>query len=221
MATSKEALTVHEALPLIQRELKAPKGNYNSFGKYKYRSCEDILEAVKPILSKYGIFILLTDEIVYIEGRFYVKATVRLMGASESSISVSAYAREDETKKGMDGAQVTGACSSYARKYALSGLFAIDDTADSDALNKESTVTPVPAATAKKDDPEIKALKEEFNAICKNHSLNGGAILKHFNIDAKKVTKEQLQNLNHGLTKMLEEAKETGTMSAIPADWRQ
>lgn len=186
MATSKESLTVHEALPLIQRELKAPKGNYNSFGKYKYRSCEDILEAVKPILSKYGIFILLTDEIVYIEGRFYVKATVRLMGASESSISVSAYAREDETKKGMDGAQVTGACSSYARKYALSGMFAIDDTKDSDGYVSETVPTPTKTA-----DPELQAVKEEFAATVKNHGLNGIAICNQFGIGTKP-TAEQL-----------------------------
>ena len=138
---------VYAKLLAVQSELKAPKGQYNSFGKYKYRSCEDIVEAVKPILAKYKALIMLDDEIVEIAGRFYVKATARFLDCeSGDSTGVSAYAREDESKKGMDGAQVTGATSSYARKYALNGLLAIDDTKDADATNthgKDEPAIPV------------------------------------------------------------------------------
>lgn len=119
----------------IQQELKAPKGQFNSFGKYKYRSAEDILESVKPILLKYECILILFDELVNIGERYYVKATARLLNKEAQTIEVTAYAREEETKKGMDGSQITGASSSYARKYALNGLFAIDDTKDSDVTN--------------------------------------------------------------------------------------
>ena len=122
----------------LQTELKAPKGQYNSFGKYNFRSCEDILEAVKPLLMKYGIGLKLTDEVVTIGSRYYVKATARavdVMLQDGEIVESTAYAREDEDKKGMDGSQITGTASSYARKYALNGLFLIDDTKDSDATN--------------------------------------------------------------------------------------
>lgn len=123
----------------IQQELKAPKGQYNSFGKYAYRSCEDILEAVKPLLKKEKVVLTISDELQYIGNRYYIKATVTLIDTeSEATISNSAYAREEETKKGMDGSQITGASSSYARKYALNGLFGIDDNKDSDTANIQS-----------------------------------------------------------------------------------
>lgn len=127
-------MTINEKLIEIQSELKAPKGQYNSFGKYNYRNCEDILEAVKPLLKKHGLSVLLSDELVTVGTRYYIKSTVTISDG-EGSIAVSAYAREEESKKGMDGSQVTGASSSYARKYALNGLFAIDDTKDSDTTN--------------------------------------------------------------------------------------
>ena len=120
-----------DKLSAVQMELKAPKGQYNSFGKYSYRSCEDILEAVKPLLSKNGLTLLLTDEPVAVGNRVYIKATARLIGGGDC-IEVTAYAREPEDKKGMDTSQVTGTASSYARKYALNGLFLIDDTKDPD-----------------------------------------------------------------------------------------
>ena len=120
-----------EKLIKIQSELKAPKNQNNTFGKYKYRSCEDILEAVKPLLSREGLLLTLTDTIEQIGNRFYVKATVKLTDGTET-VENTAYAREEETKKGMDGPQVTGTSSSYARKYALNGLFCIDDTKDAD-----------------------------------------------------------------------------------------
>ncbi|MCI6459211.1 MAG: ERF family protein [Clostridium sp.] len=120
----------------IQQELKAPKGQYNDFGKYAYRSCEDILEAVKPLLKKEKVVLTISDELQYIGNRYYIKATATLIDTeSEATISNSAYAREEETKKGMDGSQITGASSSYARKYALNGLFGIDDNKDSDTTN--------------------------------------------------------------------------------------
>lgn len=123
---------IQERLALIQRDLRAPKGQFNAFGKYKYRSCEDILEAVKPLLGEATLTI--TDEIVLIGDRYYVKATVTLRMGEESILGV-AYAREEADKKGMDAAQITGACSSYARKYALNGLLLIDDTKDADTMD--------------------------------------------------------------------------------------
>lgn len=117
----------------IQSELKAPKGQYNDFGKFKFRSCEDILEAVKPILKAKNCLLYLIDSLEYIGNRFYIKAEAILIDLeSNEKVTSSAYAREDEVKKGMDGSQITGASSSYARKYALNGLFLIDDTKDSD-----------------------------------------------------------------------------------------
>ena len=118
-------------LMAIQRELRAPKGNYNSFGKYKYRSCEDILEAVKPLCYKNESVLTISDELCQIGDRYYVKATAKLK-TPDTEFIATAYARESETKKGMDESQITGTASSYARKYALNGLFCIDDTKDAD-----------------------------------------------------------------------------------------
>ena len=136
---------IYEKLGAIQAKLKAPKGQFNDFGKYKYRSCEDVLEAVKPLLSEYKCVLLLRDSIESAEGRVYIKATAQFFDieAPETFIEVTAYAREEETKKGMDASQVTGAASSYARKYALNGLFCIDDTKDSDFTNTQETVKEV------------------------------------------------------------------------------
>lgn len=124
-----------EELRKIQAELKAPKNMYNSFGKYKYRNAEAILEAVKPLLDKNKCTLTISDEIVEIGGRIYVKATTLLKNASGDSESCTAYAREPEGRAGMDAAQVTGSSSSYARKYALNGLLCIDDTKDPDTTN--------------------------------------------------------------------------------------
>lgn len=123
-----------KTLAEIQSLIKAPKGQFNSFGKYKYRSAEDIVEAVKPVINPLGYYLCITDELVMIGTRYYVKATAVLSNGTNTYTS-SAFAREEESKKGMDGSQVTGASSSYARKYALNGLFAIDDNRDSDATN--------------------------------------------------------------------------------------
>lgn len=140
----------------IQSKLKAPKGQRNNFSGYNYRSCEDILEALKPVLAEYGAAVLLSDEIVQMGARWYVKATATLKTENES-ISVTAYAREEETRKGFDASQITGSASSYARKYALNGLFGIDDTKDADTMDNRQTFS-----QPKKDDP--------FSVLDKKHA---------------------------------------------------
>lgn len=124
-------------LNTIQNLLKAPKNQYNKFGNYKYRNCEDILEAVKPLLFSQSCTLTISDEIVMIGTRYYVRATATIKNANGETETTTAYAREDESKKGMNASQITGSTSSYARKYALNGLFCIDDTKDSDSLNNE------------------------------------------------------------------------------------
>jgi len=119
----------------IQAQVKAPKSNFNSFGKYKYRSAEDILESVKPVINPLGFWITIYDEVVLIGDRFYIKATAEISNGKNAYTSI-AYAREEELVKGMSSPQVTGSASSYARKYALSGLLALDDTKDADATNE-------------------------------------------------------------------------------------
>lgn len=121
----------------IQSELKAPKSQFNKFGGYKYRKAEDILEAVKPLLAKQECTLTITDDVVLIGNRIYVKATATIKNGKGEFETTTGWAREEETKKGMDGSQITGASSSYARKYALNGLFAIDDNDDSDTTNDE------------------------------------------------------------------------------------
>jgi hypothetical protein len=122
-------------LIMIQQGLKAPKGQYNNFGKYKYRSCEDILEAVKPLLEEQACTLVISDDIVLIGDRFYLKATATLTNSEGVKEVATAFAREQDTKAGMDSSQLTGATSSYARKYALNGLFCIDDTKDADTMD--------------------------------------------------------------------------------------
>jgi hypothetical protein len=140
----------------IQTELKAPKGQMNKFGNYKYRSCEDIMEAVKPLLKEHNCALPISDKVNLIGDRYYVEATATLFDCeSGESYSVTASAREEESKKGMDGSQVTGASSSYARKYALNGLLDIDDTKDSDATNTHGKDDPQPT---EKDLKEIEAV---------------------------------------------------------------
>ena len=135
-------MNVLEKLLEVQKELKAPKSQNNTFGGYKYRNCEDILEAVKPLLAKVKATLIIGDELVVMGDRYYVKATASFVDIeSAEEIDNTAYAREEEVKKGMDGSQITGASSSYARKYALNGLFAIDDTKDSDTTNKKEPAT--------------------------------------------------------------------------------
>lgn len=154
-------MNIYEKLNTLQVGLKAPKSNYNGFGKYNYRTCEQILEAAKPLLEKTKSAIVLQDEPVMVGDRFYIKATAKLVDAENAGecVEASAFAREAEEKKGMDPAQVTGAASSYARKYALAGLFALDGAEDPDATNthgkKPTTTTKASArkSTPAKDNP--------------------------------------------------------------------
>lgn len=137
----------------IQSELKAPKGQFNKFGGYKYRSAEDILEAVKPLLRENNCTLTISDDIVQVGDRYYIKANVTLTNSAGTNVSVSALAREEEQKKGMDSSQITGTASSYARKYALNGLFCIDDTKDADTeenIKEQQGST----ATAKKSEAQ-------------------------------------------------------------------
>lgn len=162
-----------EKLRYIQENLKAPKGQYNDFGKYSYRSCEDIFEAVKPLLKEKELVLQLTDELVQIGERYYVKATAKLYDEN-GQVENTAYAREEETKKGMDGSQITGASSSYARKYALNGLFLIDDVKDSDATNQGEDKEPkkVTKGTSKEEAKATPKQIEILNKFYKGDSLN-------------------------------------------------
>lgn len=153
----KEGKTIYDALLDIQARLKAPKGQTNNFGNYKYRSAEDILEAVKPLLKDNGCFLTISDDIVMVGSRIYVKATITLSKNGET-IQTTAFARESESKSGMDASQITGASSSYARKYALNGLFCIDDTKDADALNTNKEYTQPPT------DPNLEAILANIKA---------------------------------------------------------
>ena len=139
-------MNIYEKLLSVQSSLKAPKSQYNAFGKYNYRNCEDILEAVKPLCKEAKALVFLSDELVLIGDRYYVQARASFVDVeSGEKLCAVAYAREEETKKGMDGSQVTGASSSYARKYALNGLFDIDDTKDSDTTNTHGKDESAPA----------------------------------------------------------------------------
>ena len=135
MAKAKQGQALSDKLNHIQVTLNAPKNLYNSFGKYKYRNLEGIFEGLKPLLKETGCAVTVSDEIVCVNEMNYIKATATLSNGSDESISVTGWARESVSKKGMDDSQITGATSSYARKYALNGLFAIDDTADADSMD--------------------------------------------------------------------------------------
>lgn len=152
---------IYEKLLNIQTELKAPKGQFNSYGGYKYRSCEDILEAVKPLLKKYNCTLTIKDEIVLIGERYYIKATAFFTDAEDKEpLSNTAYAREENTKKGMDGSQITGTASSYARKYALNGLFLIDDTKDADTDEHAKQTGAEPKEEKKASDKQVELLRK-------------------------------------------------------------
>ena len=166
--TNEKELSLQESLVVIQSKLKAPKGQFNSFGKYNYRSAEDILEAVKPLLAEHNVVLNMSDRVELIGARYYIVCTAKVIKGEEEIIS-EGRAREDESKKGMDGAQVTGASSSYARKYALNGLFCIDDTKDADtdeyakqqaAPKQQAKQAAKPAQPAPQPYPELDMEKE-------------------------------------------------------------
>ena len=179
---------MNNAIISIQNELKAPKGQFNSFGRYKYRSCEDILEAVKPLLHKYSCSLNISDEVVMVGDRFYIKATATLRKDTGEVVSASAaYAREDETKKGMDGAQVTGAASSYARKYALNGLFCIDDTKDADT--DEYTKNTKPEKEPAEKDKNLN-LYNQLEKKASESKIEIDALMKYLKANDKRLPKD-------------------------------
>ena len=191
-------MNVYEKLIAIQSELKAPKSQYNNFGKYAYRNCEDILESLKPLLKEHKSTIYISDEIVTVLERFYIKATVTFIDAETGEkITNTAYAREEENKKGMDGSQVTGASSSYARKYALNGMFAIDDTKDSDFTN----------TTTKGDNPGLsEAQIKRLLAIASKVNISADdvkvVVAKKFGVqDLRKMNKQQYDEICSRLEK--------------------
>lgn len=194
-----------KSLSAIQSELKAPKSQYNSFGKYKYRNCEDILEAVKPLLRREGMIMTISDEVIEENGRFYIQAEVVLYDKEGERISVTAWAREEENKKGMDGSQVTGASSSYARKYALNGMFLIDDTKDADSTQgdpKTSASKPSPKPAVGKTMP-TKTVNKDGNIMDKavNFIKSSTNKTSAFNQVIKKYGDELTEKQKEGLAK--------------------
>ena len=185
-------MKIEEKLMLIQNELKAPKGQKNTFGNYNYRSCEDILNAVKPLCLKNKSVLKLSDDLVLIGDRYYIKATATLYDAeSDSEISNNAYAREEESKKGMDGSQITGTSSSYARKYALNGLFCIDDTKDADTDEYSKTVRKV-NFNQENDDNYETILNAKFNSKLIESESDLDKVLENYGLsDYSAMTNEQ------------------------------
>ena len=196
-------MNVYEKLMAVQTKLRAPKGQYNQFGHYSYRSCEDILEALKPLLAEVGAIVNISDEVKLIGDRFYVEATAMFLDCETGdSVVARASAREDETKKGMDLAQVTGSVSSYARKYALNGLFAIDDNKDSDATNTHNkdikpNMTPVSGLT----DAQIKRLLAIGNKAGFKKEVVEATVKKMFGCEPKDMTKDQYNTVCERLEK--------------------
>ena len=203
----------------IQQKLKAPKTQRNNFGNYNYRSCEDILEAVKPLLEENKCFLVITDEIINLGNRYYVKATAKLINDDGALIAENnGIAREEESKKGMDGSQITGASSSYARKYALNGLFGIDDTKDSDYTN--TTVDEVKATfsqakeikTPTMDEVKQYLMDKQYTSFSANKFFNYYNNLGWKSKDGKPITdwqkladvwnKKQLENDNKTYEKL-------------------
>ena len=174
----------------IQSELKAPKNQFNKFGGYKYRSCEDIMEALKPVLLKHEANCFISDEVVLIGERYYLKATVTLTLKDATCYKTTAFAREEETKKGMDASQITGSASSYARKYALNAMFSIDDTADADATNTHDK-------EAKKSSNHSEKVLEIEELILKS-GTDKDKFLAYFQVDSieKLPYEKAIQSLN-------------------------
>lgn len=204
-------MSIYAKLSTIQQKLIAPKNQYNSFAKYNYRSCEDILEGLKPCLKEVKAAVTVTDEIVLIGERYYVKATATLFDSETGEhVSNSAYAREEDAKKGMDASQVTGSTSSYARKYALNGLFCIDDVKDADTRDnrqKEAEEQKQAEAEQKKienmliSDIKVKALI----ARCERENVDQDKIKKLYKVkDFSELTENKYRNINEFWEKIKE-----------------
>ena len=193
---------IYRKLSEIQVKLKATKDLYNSFGRYSYRSAESILEAMKPLLDEYKVALVINDDIVMIGERYYVKATARLIdGETGEYVEATAFAREDESKKGQDLSQLTGSTSSYARKYAMNGLLAIDDNKDSDSTNthgKEAIkVNMAPALS----EAQLKRLYAIGNKAGIKKEIVDSTVKKSFGCEPRDMTKEQYQNICERLEK--------------------
>ena len=190
---------VYMKLVEVQSELKAPKSQFNKFGNYAYRNCEDILEALKPILNKVKAIVNISDEVVLVGERYYIKATVKFIDAETGEIvEASAMAREEENKKGMDASQLTGSTSSYARKYALNGLFAIDDTKDSDTTNTHGKENVTVLSEA-----QLKRMYAIGSKAGYSNSKVDAMIKQKYNKEAKNMTKTEYDNVVDGLEKII------------------
>ena len=195
-------MEIYKKLMSIQTKLKAPKSQRNSFGNYNYRSCEDILEAVKPLLDEFKVALTIKDEIVLIGERYYIKATATLIDIDTGDTTeTSAYARESAEKRGMDSSQVTGATSSYARKYALNGLFAIDDNKDADATNTHGKETIKVNMTPALSEAQLKRLYAIGNKAGIKKEVLDSTVKKSFGCEPRDMTKEQYQNICERLEK--------------------
>lgn len=193
-----QTMNIYQSLNYIQSNLKAPKGQFNSFGKYHYRSCEDILEGVKPHLQETKTCLVISDEIVTIGEHNYIKATATLYGADGGAVANSAFAKEPLEKKGMDPSQITGATSSYARKYALNGLFCIDDTKDADTDAYTAKTTQTKSKPAETNSIKEKRIKEEyFNSIKQQMGVKG--------IDNKTISEQMMKMFGKQNSKALSE----------------
>ena len=199
----------------VQAELKAPKNQYNSFGKYKYRSAEDILEGLKPLLAKNELLQTISDEIVLVGDRFYIKATVTVRHGEEE-ISVSGYAREALNKKGMDESQITGTASSYARKYALNGMWAIDDTKDSDTDEYVKRT----AESNKQEDKTTQSNNQEYITQQQRQDLQQNAIRLHGNDNAIAAITAMLSHFKLAKTSEIK-AVDYGKANQFISDWRK
>lgn len=178
-------MSIYETLSNIQVELKAPKNLYNSFGKYKYRNAESILEAAKPLCAKHGCTLTVSDEVILIGSRYYIKATATVQDKDGNAASTTALAREDETKKGMDGAQITGTASSYARKYALNGLFCIDDTKDPDTNEYHNQTTEDHQEVTASPEVTTQVVKDMATTTLAGYAQRTGKDKKTVQIEAK------------------------------------
>ena len=195
-------MEIYKKLMGIQTKLKAPKSQRNSFGNYNYRSCEDILEAVKPLLDEFKVALTIKDEIVLIGERYYIKATATLIDIDTGDTTeTSAYARESAEKRGMDSSQVTGATSSYARKYALNGLFAIDDNKDADATNTHGKEAIKVNMTPALSEAQLKRLYTIGNKAGIKKEVLDSTVKKSFGCEPRNMTKEQYQNICERLEK--------------------
>ena len=198
----KKEKTIYEKLLAVQNELKAPKDKRNNFGGYNYRSCESILEAVKPLLQEQGLMLTIKDEVVNIGDRYYVRATVLLDDiSSNGEIAITALAREEEAKKGMDASQITGTASSYARKYALNGLFLIDDTKDADTDEFHRTT--------QENGQKTNVATQPNQPPAKKIALTQKIVDEKLKFILEQTDKETVKNIYLNLSKMYEINKDT------------